>query len=280
MRVLLKRYVSLAIIVALLSVAGLTSQLQASDRPLIDAHIHYSHDAWQKFPPEEAVRILRQAGLKHAFVSSSNDEGTQKLVGIAPDLVLPVLRPYRRRGETASWMHDETVIDMLTDRLSRFKYYGIGEFHAFGDDIDLPVLQSVISLAKQYGIFLHAHSDAEAIDLIFETNPDALVVWAHSGFDDPDEIRPMLQKHSNLWSDLAFRSDFETNGQVTDDWKALFNDFPDRFLLGTDTYTPERWYYVIEQGNWSQQWLNSLPNKLADGIAHQNAEALIARIRQ
>ncbi|MFT5506920.1 MAG: hypothetical protein ACI8XC_004648, partial [Gammaproteobacteria bacterium] len=56
---------------------GMNSRLAASERPLIDAHIHYSHDAWQKFPPEEAVKLLRTAGLKHAFVSSSNDESTQ-----------------------------------------------------------------------------------------------------------------------------------------------------------------------------------------------------------
>jgi hypothetical protein len=258
----------------------MNSRLAASERPLIDAHIHYSHDAWQKFPPEEAVKLLRTAGLKHAFVSSSNDESTQKLVRIAPDLILPVLRPYRRRGETGSWKYEETVVDMLTERLAKFNYYGIGEFHAFGDDIDLPVLQSVIKLAKQYGIFLHAHSDAEAVEIIFGSNPDALVVWAHSGFDDPDVIRPMLEKYPNLWSDLAFRSDFEINGEVNSDWKKLFTDFPNRFLLGTDTYTPERWYYVIEQADWSRQWLNSLPTGLADRIAHKNAEDLVKRIKQ
>jgi hypothetical protein len=276
---ILKKLVCISF-VAIVNVTGLYFGLSANDRPLIDAHIHYSHDAWQKFPPEEAVKLLRTAGLKHAFVSSSNDEGTQKLVRIAPDLILPVLRPYRRRGETGSWKYDETVIDMLTDRLSNFNYYGIGEFHAFGDDIDLPVLQSVIKLAKRYGIFLHAHSDAEAVKLIFKSNPDALVVWAHSGFDDPEVIRPMLETYPNLWSDLAFRSDFEINGVVSSDWKALFKDFPNRFLLGTDTYTPERWYYVIEQADWSRQWLNSLPTELADRIAHKNAESLVARIKQ
>lgn len=39
-------------------------------RPIIDAHIHYSHDAWEIFPPAKAVELLRQAGLKKAFVSA------------------------------------------------------------------------------------------------------------------------------------------------------------------------------------------------------------------
>ena len=53
--------------------------------PIFDAHIHYSHDAWEVTPPRQAVAILRQAGLKRALVSSSNDDGNQMLLAEAPD---------------------------------------------------------------------------------------------------------------------------------------------------------------------------------------------------
>ncbi len=47
---------------------------QAADiMPLVDAHLHYSHDAWDDLPPKDAIAVLRRAGLKKAFVSSSND---------------------------------------------------------------------------------------------------------------------------------------------------------------------------------------------------------------
>ena len=36
----------------------------AAELPIFDAHIHYSHDAWEKLPPKQAVAILRQAGLR------------------------------------------------------------------------------------------------------------------------------------------------------------------------------------------------------------------------
>jgi hypothetical protein len=68
---------------------------------LYDTHIHYSHDAWEQLPPPQAIALLRGSGLQRAFVSSSSDEGTQKLFAIAPDFIVPVLRPYRRRGETS-----------------------------------------------------------------------------------------------------------------------------------------------------------------------------------
>ena len=54
-----------------------------------------------------------------ALVSSSGDEGTQRLVAEAPDLVLPSLRPYRTRGDIATWVRDESVVAFLEDRLAR-----------------------------------------------------------------------------------------------------------------------------------------------------------------
>jgi hypothetical protein len=255
----------------------ITPASAADALPITDAHIHYSHDAWERLPPPKAVEVLRAAGLKHAFVSSSSDEGTQKLYALAPDLIVPVLRPYRARGETGSWMHDETVIEMLTKLMANNRYAGIGEFHAFGDDVDLPVLQAVIGLAKQYGIFLHAHSDADAVNRIFKANPEALVLWAHSGFDSPDAIRAMLEAHPNLWSDLAFRSEHGYGGEVRPEWLTLFNDFPKRFMLGTDTYTPERWYYVKDHASENRVWLATLPQPLRDAIAWGNAGELLKR---
>jgi predicted TIM-barrel fold metal-dependent hydrolase len=266
------------LITLLLIVSLMPSATTAAEMPVIDAHIHYSHDAWDVVPPENAVAILREAGLKKALVSSSSDEGTQKLYAVAPDLVVPVLRPYRKRGETSSWKHDETVVAMLSERLSKNRYAGIGEFHASGEDIELPVLQQVIALAKKYGIYLHAHVDSVAIHRIFKHNPDALVLWAHSGFDDPDKIRTMLDKYPNLWSDLAFRSEQASQGQVVTGWRELFIDFPDRFVLGTDTYTPDRWFDVVGNAEWSREWLKSLPKAVAKNIAYRNAEALLEKV--
>ncbi len=267
-----------AIAAALLALPGLLPAQQDETVPLVDAHIHYSHDAWEMLPPKQAVEVLREAGLRKAFVSSSSDEGTQKLYALAPELVVPVLRPYRKRGETASWMHDESVPEMLSALLDSNAYAGIGEFHAFGDDIEGSVLQSVIQLAKKRNLFLHAHSDADAVDGIFETNPDAIVLWAHSGFDDPEEVHRMLAKHPNLWADLAFRSDHARDGKLTDPWRELFLTWPDRFMLGTDTFTPERWYFVIDQARLNRAWLSDLPADVAQRIAWQNAEDLLERV--
>lgn len=84
----------------------------------------------------------------------------------------------------------------------------------------------------------------------------------------------MLAKHKNLWSDLAFRSEHGGGGKIDPEWRKAFMAFPDRFMIGTDTFTPERWFYVADHANWSRAWLADLPPDVAAKIGHQNARTL------
>ena len=254
----------------------LSAAAGAAELPIFDAHVHYSHDAWANLPPKEAIAILRRAGVVRALVSSSGDEGTQRLQAEAPDLVLPSLRPYRTRGEIGTWVRDESVVAFLEGRLAKDRYVAIGEFHLYGADADLPVPRRMVALAKQHDLVLHAHSDPDAIERLFKQHPKARILWAHSGFESVESVRAMLAKHRNLWCDLAFRSEHGSAGKVPAEWRALFTEFPDRFTVGTDTYTPERWHYVPEHAAWSRAWLADLPRPLAERIAFRNADALFA----
>ena len=261
---------------ALLAIVVLPLAAGAAELPIFDAHLHYSSDAWESLPPAQAVAMLRKAGVKGALVSSSGDDGQQRMRELAPDLVIPELRPYRSRADTGSWFRDETVIPYLEDRLKKFKYAGIGEFHLYGSDADLPVPRAMVRLAKERNLFLHAHSDADAVERLFRQWPQARILWAHSGFERPDAVRAMLRKHKNLWCDLAFRTDEAQGGKVDPEWRKAFLEFPDRFLLGTDTYVPERWAYVPEHAAWARGWLADLPPEVAERIAFRNGEALFA----
>jgi predicted TIM-barrel fold metal-dependent hydrolase len=261
---------------ALLILLGLPS-LAGAQLPIVDAHVHYSHDAWTVVPPKEAVAILRKAGLKRALVSSSNDEGTQKLLAEAPDLIVPELRPYRLRGDASSWVRDDAIVAYVEERLKRYRYVAIGEFHLFGADAELPVPRRIVELARQYGLMLHAHSDADAIERLFRQYPGAKILWAHSGFEAPGRVREMLRKHPTLWADLAFRSDQGSGGKVTPEWREAFLEFPDRFMVGTDTFVPERWHYVPEHAAYSRSWLADLPADVAEKIAWKNGEALFGQ---
>ncbi len=259
---------------------ALSLSAQAQPLPIFDAHLHYSHDAWESVPVEQAIAIMRKAGIKRALVSSSGDEGQQRLHRAAPDLVIPELRPYRSRGVTGTWFRDESVIQYLESHLKKNRYAGIGEYHIYGADVDLPVPRRMIELARKHNLFLHSHSDADAIERQFRQWPQARILWAHAGFDRPERVAEMLRKHKNLWCDLAFRTDHGAGGKVDAAWRALFMEFPDRFMVGTDTFTPERWHYVGEHAEWSRQWLSDLPRNVAEQIAWKNGERVFGSLLQ
>lgn len=247
----------------------------AEDLPLFDAHIHYSHDARAAVPVEEAVGRLRRAGLVGALVSSSDDTGTQALLAAAPDLVVPALRPYRKRGELTSWLRDPGNIAYVEDLLRRHRYVAIGEFHVDGADADLPNVRRIVQLAREHGLLLIAHSNADAVERLFRQDADVRVLWAHAGFEPPARVREMMGRHKALWADLSFRYEVARDGRPAAEWLALFRDFPDRFMLGTDTYTPERWKDVEAHAAWARGWMAALPPELAAAIAHGNAERLL-----
>lgn len=266
------------IILALAVVLGVEQPALAVDLPLFDAHIHFSHDARASLPAEEAIARLRRAGVTGALVSSSDDAGTQALLAHAPDLVVPALRPYRKRGELSSWLRDPGNIAYVENLLSRNRYVAIGEFHVDGANADLPNVRRLVDLARQHGLFLIAHSDADAVERLFRHDPAARILWAHAGFERPDTVRAMMRRHKALWADLSFRYEVARDGKVAPEWGAVFTEFPDRFMVGTDTYTPERWKDVEAHAAWARGWLSTLPPDLAKAIAHENAERLIRGI--
>jgi hypothetical protein len=275
------RFLAAALIAgaALVALPLASGAARADDLPIADAHLHYSHDAWDVISAKDIADLFKKAGIRRALVSSSNDEGTQGLVAAAPGIVWPSLRPYRTRSDVSGWAKDEAIVAYLEERLRRHRYVAIGEFHLYGADADLPVPRRMVALARQHNLVLHAHSDAEAVDRLFAQWPEARILWAHAGFDPPDKVRAMLKKHPRLWADLAFRSEHGGNGAVPEAWRALFLEYPDRFMVGTDTFTPERWFYVAEHAKWSRAWLATLPPAVAEKIAWRNAEALFGHYK-
>ena len=249
-----------------------------SQLPIADVHVHYSHDSVDLTPPSRVIELMNSANLKFALVSSSDDNGTQLLSELAPDLIIPGLRPYRRRGELGSWFTDPDALAYVERLLSENRYATIGEFHLYGETADLPIPRRVVELADEYNLVLHAHSDAEAVTRLLAQSDSVKVIWAHSGFDDPAEIAELLRTDDRLYADLAFRGEVSGGRPMSDDWKALFTEFPDRMMLGTDTYTPERMYFIPEHANGARSWLAELPFELAERVAWKNAYELLMPI--
>jgi predicted TIM-barrel fold metal-dependent hydrolase len=76
-------------------------------------------------------------------------------------------------------------------------------------------------------------------------------------------------------AELSYRSGItESGGALSPEWKAMFASHSNRFLLGSDTWIPERWSsYDAIMKNY-RAWLVQLPPEQAKRIAHGNAERL------
>lgn len=264
-------------VVNYLFAALMAAHLQAAPLVLFDTHLHYNQDARASFSANEVISKLNDAGIERALVSSTDDSGTQLLLETAPTRFIAGLRPYRGSGEIKTWMYDETVIDHLQTKLRQHSYRVFGEFHAFEQHIELPVVQQALALAQEYNLILHLHGDAGAVDQLFKQWPEAQLIWAHAGFEEPETISELLRKHPNLWVDLSHRSDISTWAGLASNWRAAFIEHPKRFLIGSDTYSLERWqkfgYFALD----TRDWLSTLPSDLAEQIAYKNAEQLFDR---
>ena len=253
-----------------------SAPVASEEPPVFDVHIHYSHDVWDALPPREAIQRLRKAGISRALVSSSGDEGTRRLHALAPDLVIPALRPYRKRSDLDSWMNDESVIPYLKEKLADYRYAAIGEFHIQGEQVDLPVVRTMVQLAREHNLILHAHADADAIIGLFDQFPEARIIWALACFEYSSKVKELMDIFPNLWADLSFRWEIHTTNRFLPTWDSLLVEHADRFMLGVDTYTPQRWLKIQDTLDWYNRLFSSLPREVADKIRYQNAQRLFA----
>lgn len=188
---------------------------------------------------------------------------------------MPFLRPYAKLKHKYTWFKDPTIPGFVRQQLARIPYRGIGEFHVLGDAVGNPVVRDVVALALARDLALHAHTDLVGIQALLAQAPDIPVIWAHGGFDVPEtDLRDLLVKHPHLYIELSFRQGMTEDGTLAAVWYELLTDFPARFLVGTDTYTPGRWAELPELAAEARGWLRQLPGDVAQDIAFGNAARL------
>jgi len=270
----------------LLASMGTAAGLAVAERlPLFDGHIHYSVGSPQAYPPEAVIRILDEAGITQALLSSTPNDGTRTLHERYPDRFIPELRPYRKTkdfetwaAERASWWRDPETISFIEQELERGIYRGIGEFHADGEEAATLQMRTIAQLAERHGLWLHAHSDAAAVKHLFNHAPSLTIIWAHAGMSTPPaEIDRMLAAYPKLYAELSYRYEVAREGSLDPEWQALFLKYPDRFIYGSDTWIPPRWAEVVPLAQAARAWLAELPRDVAEKIAFRNAQRLFLK---
>jgi len=176
---------------------------------------------------------------------------------------------------------------------------------------DHPLFLLLAQIAAQHGVPIDLHMEAVPQDMPLPSdlrsppNPPRLreniaaferllahrsragIIWAHAGSDrtgyrTPELCRRLLPAHPNLYVEIKIDpADVGRNsplvngasGGIKSEWVKLFEDFPGRFVIGSDQHYPEpksatqRWQAAV-------LLLNQLPAELRRKIGIENAESI------
>jgi len=141
------------------------------------------------------------------------------------------------------------------------------------------------------------HANLAAFERLLDHNPKAKICWAHVGSDNTghwttDLSRRLLQKHPNLYMSLRLGPGHVIENfpltparQIKPEWLQLLQDFPTRFVIGSDNFIAAPSFQGGNTANllvqrvpvtreWIPIFLRNLPPDLACKIATDNALAL------
>lgn len=150
-------------------------------------------------------------------------------------------------------------------------------------------------LAAKYDVPIVLHMEGypalvEDLSRLLKENPDTRYVWAHNcGRSKAAVIRTMLSRHPNLFCDLGgmtsevtgygtgwprkekFTALIEQSGVLFPDMKSLYEEFPDRFMVGMDVAHAPAWTRYEGRVRRTRQVLETLKPETRAKMAEQNA---------
>ena len=274
---------------------GWASLAQAADYsgPLLDAHLHYNVEAVQgPHPISDVLARMQRNGVRAIVANSRPNDGTKALVeartqtDAAGVTVVPFIRLYRNRADYDNWYRDESIYEMVqaefTRGTARGPYRGIGEFHLYDSrNANGPVARKLMAFAEDKQLAMLAHVDDAAVDLLMANAPSKgqklRLIWAHTGIGGTpvERVEAMLARYPLLMGELSYRPGLTCEGGLLcPEWRALLLRYPDRFLIGSDTWINPRWQQYDELMQGYRRWLGDLPPEVARQIAWDNGAAL------
>lgn len=181
--------------------------------------------------------------------------------------------------------------------------------------VDSEHFAAVFRLAEQTGLPLLLHHEAEdallpELERMLAKHPKARVIWCHVGrnrdrntwtrLSTPDGVRDFLKRYPNLYFDLnqarpggrhrgtnqvdsvlydidpGKGGDNQPDARLNNAWRALLEEFPERFLIGTDVNTGRFDEYSRVVQTFRQLILTRIDRPAAEAIAYKNAWKLMS----
>jgi len=200
--------------------------------------------------------------------------------------VVPFVRLYRNRADYSNWFRDESIYAMVQAELARGTgagpFRGIGEFHLYDSaNADGPVARKLMQLAEDKQLAVLAHIDDKAVELLMAHTASRgqrlRMIWAHTGIGGVPVARvdQLMTRYPRLVGELSYRPGLTCEGgKLCPEWRELIQKYPDRFVIGSDTWVNQRWSSYDQLMAGYRTWLGDLPADLARKVAWANAAGL------
>ena len=258
--------VALYAMASLIPVHGATtaeSVALAKEIKIVDVHLHLSGDS-----PQALLERMNRNGIAWGGgVGGNRPDGPLRVKAILGNRYIAAIgqAEYQtvlmEKGEKG--LHDmteprfvnlfESAERLFSERTVRI----FGEIHInniksgtnsgfqVNTSFDTPSVQKMYEVANRHNAFVQIHSEGtqnfNEIKKIARDFPSATTIFSHCiPFSSPSDIRQLFKDHSNLMCDLSAGGPVHRNMRIFTSsgprgaWLELIEEFPDRFMLGTD----------------------------------------------
>lgn len=283
------------VLAALLAAATTAAAAADYTGPLFDAHLHYNVEAFNgaegPHPIPDVLARMQRNGVRAIIANSRPNDGTKSLAESpltrqAGVTVVPFVRLYRNRADYDNWFRDETIYTMVQQELARGTaagpYRGLGEFHLYDSaNANGPVARKLMALAEEKDLAVLAHVDDVAVDLLMANTPSkgakVRLIWAHTGIGGApvERVNQLMARYPRMIGELSYRPGLSCEGgKLCPEWRQLLLKYPNRFVIGSDTWVNQRWQYYDGLMQRYRTWLGDLPADVARKIAWENGASL------
>ncbi|SNQ58912.1 amidohydrolase family protein [Candidatus Methanoperedens nitratireducens] len=257
--------------------ASSTTPVAESEDRYIDVHTHITPAG---MPLEQIIRSMDKEGIDRMIIMESPTDIYNRV-------------PQAQYGipEAA-----EKYPDRFTALYGGFGEIALRHFPSEdGTEItipgDHPWIFVMSDIAAKYDVPIDIHMEATDetvadLEKLLDHNKSANLIWEHAGRSNTGKTTPLLmrrlmEEHPNMYSAVKIRKAktaerivvriLDDEDKITPEWMALFRDFPDRFMIGSDIKPGEKdddFSHIKNQ----RKFLSRLPPEIAKKIKRENAK--------
>lgn len=259
--------------------------------------------------PNDGIRPHQELGVVKRKMIRDLDKNRVKLF-CGSNYITVWLDSAYHNGYSEEELQD--IMKRLSKDMDSGEYAGVGEiaiYHfdkGFGGQNILefppnfePFLRIVDLVAKK-GMWLDLHAepvDPEGksyekevfggIELLYQRNPNLKLIYSHTAMTNPTNARRILKKYPNIMMNIKIVKKHHnwrnlepivnTEGELYEDWAVLFEEMPERFMIGTDSHFGRKSFQISKYKKKIKQMrliLGTINPEAARLIAYENARKI------